>query len=114
MTEVILFILLIVFAIIYTRARKTKIGDIDSFLDLKWLFPKRAHKITYDDINHLIAKRGVCGNFGKVSPWTHKPCRCKGYTFKQMKRGTPYCECGCQMLGHRFKTPAQPVHNDEE
>jgi hypothetical protein len=93
---------LVIFAIIWTRLRKQKVGDLDSFLDLKWLFPSRNKKVTYEDIRNYISPRAVCRNVGKVSPWTSKPCKCTGYKFKKWKRGTQYCECGCQMMGHKF------------
>jgi len=105
--EVLVFILLIIFAFIWTRLRKQRVGGIDNFLDLKWLFPSRNRKIQFEEINSLMLKRGVCGNFGKVSPWTNRPCKCTGYTFKRHRRGVAYCECGCQMIGHKFKMPIQ-------
>jgi hypothetical protein len=107
--ELILITLLLAFAFLWTRLHKTKVGDLDSFLDLTWLFPSRKRRVTYADIQPMIAKRGVCGNKGKVSPWTSKPCTCTGYEYKLTKRGTEYCVCGCQRLGHLFKYPPIPV-----
>ena len=104
-----LMVAAIIFAIVWTRLKKQKVGDLDSFLDLKWLFPSRKTKVTYQEVVAMIAKRGVCGNFGQVAPWTGKICKCTGYKFEKVKRGTPYCECGCQMLGHRFKIPGAPA-----
>ena len=102
-------ILLLIFAVVFTRLMKRKIGSFDDFLDLKWLFPSRNKTVTYADIQPMIAQRGVCGNKGKPSPWTSKLCECKGYEYKMRKRGTEYCVCGCQRLGHLFKVPRQPA-----
>ena len=94
-------------AFIYTRLRKTKIGSFDEFMELKWLFPSRRREITYDDIRGKISKAGICTNLGKKAPWTNKTCKCTGYKYAKTKRGTPYCDCGCQMLGHKFKISLQ-------
>lgn len=103
MIELIIIILVLLFAFIWTRLHKRKVGDFDSFMDLRWLFPSRVKTVTYDDVQPLLAKRGVCSNFGKPSPWTSQLCECKGYEYAMRKRGTEYCTCGCQRVGHLYK-----------
>lgn len=107
MIELIIIILVLLFAFLWTRLHHTKVGDFDSFMDLKWLFPSRNKTVTYDDVQPLLAKRGICSNKGGVSPWTHKPCTCTGYEYKLRKRGTEYCTCGCQRIKHLFSRPPQ-------
>lgn len=92
----------IIFAFVWTRLKKTKVGSLDEFMELKWLFPSRRRTVDYAEIKPKLAARGVCGNRGKKSPWTNQLCECTGYEFKKWKRGVQYCSCGCQMLGHMF------------
>ena len=81
------------------------IMPFDDFLELKWLFPSRRRKITYEDLGPLYLERGKCIYVDTVRPWTHTSCGCTGYVFSRMRRGTAYCECGDQWIVHRFKTP---------
>ena len=113
MIELIILVLVVIFAYVWTRFHRSKIGDFDSFMDLRWLFPKRNKTVTYDEIQPYIAKRGVCSNKGKPSPWTSQLCECTGYQFERMKRGTEYCKCGCQRVGHLYKISSQPVDKPE-
>ena len=95
---------IVLFAYIYTRLRKTRIESFDDLMDLKWLFPsRRKRRPDYQtEIKPLLGIRSICRNKGTVSPWTSKPCECKGFKFKKNKRGVQYCECGCNMLSHPY------------
>jgi len=98
-----LLVLGIIFAIVWTRMRKDRVGSLDDFMDLAWLFPSRRRRADYEEIRGMVQPRGVCSYRGQVSPWSHRTCQCTGYVFKRNQRGTPYCECGCMWKDHKLK-----------
>jgi hypothetical protein len=102
MLEVLIFVVLI-FAWVWTRLKKTKINNFDDFIELKWLIPSRETHLDLEVYAAMRAERGVCWYKGQVSPWSSRVCTCTGWKFKKHYRGTIYCECGDQYSIHRFK-----------
>jgi hypothetical protein len=105
--EFLLILIALILGGVWILVRR-RAGTLDDFVELKWLFPRRRRKLSFDDVMRIRradAPRGRCIFAGRIKPWNHKLCTCEGYRYEETVMNVAYCYCGCRFENHRYRYP---------